>query len=45
MRKNSFPQFKKLLSASKNIVIVTHWSPDGDAMGSSLALYLFNKTG
>lgn len=23
------------------MVIVTHWSPDGDAMGSSLALYLF----
>ena len=41
MRKNSFADFKKLLAKSKNIVIVTHWSPDGDAMGSSLALYLF----
>jgi phosphoesterase RecJ-like protein len=28
-----------LLSTPKNIVIVTHWSPDGDAMGSSLGLY------
>jgi len=28
-----------LLSKPKNIVIVTHWSPDGDAMGSSLSLY------
>jgi len=28
-----------LLSSPKNIVIVTHWSPDGDAMGSSLGLY------
>lgn len=30
---------KTLLSKPKNIVIVTHWSPDGDAMGSSLGLY------
>jgi len=28
-----------LLNKSKQIVIVTHWSPDGDAMGSSLGLY------
>jgi len=28
-----------LLDKSKEIVIVTHWSPDGDAMGSSLGLY------
>ncbi len=39
MRKDSFLKFKNLLKTSKNIVIVTHWSPDGDAMGSSLALY------
>jgi phosphoesterase RecJ-like protein len=30
---------KALLSKPKHIVIVTHWSPDGDAMGSSLGLY------
>ena len=30
---------KTLLSKPRNIVIVTHWSPDGDAMGSSLGLY------
>jgi phosphoesterase RecJ-like protein len=30
---------KAFLSKPKNIVIVTHWSPDGDAMGSSLGLY------
>jgi bifunctional oligoribonuclease and PAP phosphatase NrnA len=30
---------KALLSKPKNIVIVTHWSPDGDAIGSSLGLY------
>lgn len=41
MKKDSFPRFKKLLAQSQKITIVTHWSPDGDAMGSSLALYLF----
>lgn len=44
MRKDSFPKFKNLLKKSQNIVIVTHWSPDGDAMGSSLALYHFLKS-
>jgi phosphoesterase RecJ-like protein len=29
----------ELLNKSKKIVIVTHWSPDGDAIGSSLGLY------
>lgn len=41
MQKDSFQRFKKLLKNSQKIAIVTHWSPDGDAMGSSLALYLF----
>jgi phosphoesterase RecJ-like protein len=41
MQKDSFQNFKKLLKNSKKIAIVTHWSPDGDAMGSSLGLYLF----
>lgn len=27
----------------KNIVIISHVNPDGDALGSSLALYLFSK--
>lgn len=30
---------KDLLRKPKQIVILTHWSPDGDAMGSSLGLY------
>jgi bifunctional oligoribonuclease and PAP phosphatase NrnA len=34
-------EVKELLNSSKKIVIVTHWSPDGDAMGSSLGLYNF----
>lgn len=39
MQKDSFPKFKALIKKSENIVIVTHYNPDGDAMGSSLALY------
>ncbi|MEN1784305.1 MAG: bifunctional oligoribonuclease/PAP phosphatase NrnA [Bacteroidota bacterium] len=34
---------QKLLSTSKNIVIVPHKNPDGDAIGSSLGLYHFLK--
>jgi bifunctional oligoribonuclease and PAP phosphatase NrnA len=29
---------KSLINKANNIVITTHWSPDGDAMGSSLGL-------
>jgi len=32
---------KSLLSEPKKIVITTHHKPDGDAMGSSLGLYLY----
>ena len=32
-------KLKEVLSKPKNIVITTHRGPDGDAMGSSLALY------
>ena len=39
MQKDSFSKFKTLIAKSNNIVIVTHYNPDGDAMGSSLALY------
>lgn len=46
MQKDPFPKFKALLKKSNNIVIVTHYNPDGDAMGSSLALYNYLlKTG
>jgi phosphoesterase RecJ-like protein len=34
-------EVRTFLSKPKNIVIVTHWSPDGDAMGSSLGLYQY----
>ena len=32
---------KKLINKSDKIIIITHTSPDGDALGSSLALYHF----
>jgi phosphoesterase RecJ-like protein len=39
-------QLKLLLSVPKDIVITSHRNPDGDAIGSSLALYLYlNKLG
>ena len=34
-------QSQKLLNKHNNIVIVTHISPDGDALGSALGLYWF----
>ena len=36
-------QLRELLSASKNICIVTHANPDGDAMGSALGLFQLLK--
>ncbi len=46
MDKNNIKTLYKLLSPTngvKNIVIVSHRNPDGDAYGSSLALYHFLK--
>jgi phosphoesterase RecJ-like protein len=39
VKKNKFSDFKKIVSKAKNISILTHTNPDGDAMGSSLGLY------
>lgn len=36
--KNNIASLKKFLAKPKKIAIVTHWSPDGDAIGSSLGL-------
>ncbi len=44
MKKHSFADFKKLVSKTKNISIITHVNPDGDAMGSSLGLYHYLKS-
>ena len=35
---------KSLLSSPKRILLTTHKSPDGDAIGSSLALYHYLKS-
>src|SRR5258706_16172631 len=45
---NRFPPvelhgLKEILSAPQKIVITTHYRPDGDAMGSSLALFNYLK--
>ena len=37
-------QIKALLSTPKQIIIVPHKNPDGDAMGSTLALYHYLKS-
>jgi phosphoesterase RecJ-like protein len=39
MIKTQISEIKKLLSTPKNVVIVPHKNPDGDAMGSTLGLY------
>ncbi len=43
MTKEQISQLKVALSTPKNIVIVPHKSPDGDAVGSSTALYAYLK--
>ncbi|WP_248722256.1 bifunctional oligoribonuclease/PAP phosphatase NrnA [Seonamhaeicola sp. ML3] len=39
MKKQDIKDIKQLLSTPKNIVIVPHKNPDGDAIGSTLGLY------
>lgn len=39
MTKSDISDIKKLLSTPKKVVIVPHKNPDGDAIGSTLALY------
>ncbi len=41
MRKQDISNIKHLLATPKRIVIVPHKNPDGDAIGSSLGLYLY----
>ena len=36
---NSIDQIRNLIAQASNILIITHVSPDGDALGSSLGLY------
>ena len=41
---NLIQEAKLMIEEAQNIVITTHVSPDGDAIGSSLALSIFLKT-
>lgn len=41
MKKADIETIKDILSSPKKMVIVTHYNPDGDAIGSSLALLLY----
>ncbi len=41
MRRDNYKKLADAIKKSKRMAIVTHWNPDGDAMGSSLALSLF----
>lgn len=43
MEKKSIQKVRELLQPEKEIVIVAHRNPDGDAIGSSLGLYFFLK--
>ena len=43
MTKDNINNIKELLSTPKKIVIVPHKNPDGDAIGSTLALYHYLK--
>lgn len=40
---NNIQTLEKMISEARKISIVTHQKPDGDAMGSSIALYHFLK--
>ena len=40
----STKELSKLFSSSKNILLISHINPDGDAIGSQLALYHFLKS-
>lgn len=39
----NYQELKKIISANPKVVLTTHRSPDGDAIGSILGLYLFLK--
>ena len=41
MKADEIKEIKQLLATPQNIVIVPHRNPDGDAIGSSLAMYHF----
>ena len=38
IKQSKIDNLRQLIDGARNIVITTHFSPDGDALGSSLAL-------
>jgi phosphoesterase RecJ-like protein len=38
-KNDSFEEIKEVIDSAKNILVLTHKSPDGDAVGSALAMY------
>lgn len=44
LSKTDFTELKKLLSSPRKVAIVSHKSPDGDAIGSSLGLFHYLKS-
>ena len=44
MIKSNLSELTKLIEKKKKVLIVSHYSPDGDALGSSFALYNFLKS-
>jgi phosphoesterase RecJ-like protein len=44
LTESSLAYLKKLLEEKPEVLITTHYNPDGDAIGSSLALYHFLKS-
>ena len=45
MNKENILQVKQLLSQPKEIVVVVHYNPDGDAIGAALALQMYLQQG
>lgn len=41
LNKEDIQRFSKVIEESDNIVLLSHFNPDGDAMGSTVALYRF----
>ena len=46
LKKEEIHIIKRVISQAKNVVIISHYNPDGDAVGSSLGLFhFFNNEG
>lgn len=43
LTKETIERFKELVESSHNIVLISHFNPDGDAIGSTVGMYKFLK--